>query len=87
MSETSILCICTDCKRDFESYDWSTDCSSCDGEGEYEMEMEWEYTPSLHTCPFCKGHGHFKYVEGKRCKSCKTYAEQCEPEEYYDDGY
>lgn len=66
-------CLCDKCGKEFQPYQWTEDCESCNGDGEYEYEMEWEYEPTMHRCPFCKGHGSFTWEEKKTCRSCKEY--------------
>lgn len=81
-AEGQEVCTCIDCKKEFTPFEWTDDCYSCNGEGEREMEMEWEYTPSMRTCPFCRGKGFHTNVEKKRCKSCQEhYHYMCENED------
>ena len=79
---------CVDCGKEFEEYNFTEDCWTCDGDGVVEMEMEWEYEPSMYRCSTCKGKGEVTYLEKKRCKPCKEHYlyddwEEEEEDEYY----
>ena len=83
-----VAVVCDKCGKEFKPYKWSEECGSCHGDGEYEYEMEWEYEPTMHRCPFCKGHGEFTWEEKKTCRSCKEYSlyeDDDDDDEYYCD--